>query len=328
MANESFISVIIPTYNRADMLRSTLTTLAEQSLPPNTFEVVVVDDGSSDSTQSITQDTYPYQLRVIRQENQGSTTARNRGAAESRGDLLVFLDDDMLLEKDYLAGLSEIHQHAPQVVGMGTSLPYMTDVASLYEKVTYPDRVAELTVDGKVSFTACVTNNLSISKNDFYSIGQMQDVAGDGPAWWGDVDFGYRAWQNGLEFRRSRKAICYHNDYSTRSLNSVCQRAYKVSKMVLVLEKKYPGIIDHLPMFRDMQPVAWGKDSPVLVVRKILRRISAAKWVEALMRILVDWFEDHRPVPVFLRQLYRWITGAYISRGYSQGLRESQVSDQ
>ena len=85
------VSVIIPTYNRAHLLPRCLDSVLAQDYPPS--EVIVVDDGSTDSTLSLLQDSYPG-IRVIPQQNKGVSAARNAGIGAAESDWLAFLDSD------------------------------------------------------------------------------------------------------------------------------------------------------------------------------------------------------------------------------------------
>ncbi len=87
----SSVSVIIPTYNRADYLVNALSSVQCQSYPP--AEVIVVDDGSTDETQLILQKDYP-DVVYCRQENKGVSSARNVGIAIAHSEWLAFLDSD------------------------------------------------------------------------------------------------------------------------------------------------------------------------------------------------------------------------------------------
>ena len=89
--NQSSVSVVIPTYNRAQFLREALDSVFTQTRIPD--EVIVVDDGSTDSTTAILQ---PYRIEYIYQENKGVSSARNQGIQKARGDWLMFLDSDDL----------------------------------------------------------------------------------------------------------------------------------------------------------------------------------------------------------------------------------------
>ena len=91
------VSVIIPTYNRGWIVRDAIDSVLGQAYAD--FELIVVDDGSSDRTPQIL-DAYGDRLRVIRQANQGVSAARNRGIGESSGTLIALLDsDDIWLPK-------------------------------------------------------------------------------------------------------------------------------------------------------------------------------------------------------------------------------------
>jgi glycosyltransferase involved in cell wall biosynthesis len=85
------ISVIIPTYNRAQTLPRALDSVFAQSLPAD--EILVIDDGSDDETRSLIESRYP-QCRYIHQPNQGVSSARNRGIQAARGEWIALLDSD------------------------------------------------------------------------------------------------------------------------------------------------------------------------------------------------------------------------------------------
>lgn len=94
------VSVIIPTYNRAATLRRTVDSALAQAYQP--IEVIVVDDGSSDSTTEVL-DSYGNMIRAIRQENGGPSAARNTGARAAKGEWLAFLDSDDVWLPDKIA---------------------------------------------------------------------------------------------------------------------------------------------------------------------------------------------------------------------------------
>ena len=315
-------SVIIPTYNRKESLQETLVSLSQQRWPADRFEVIVVDDGSSDGTEEIVKVDFPFQLQYIRQANQGSAVARNTGAEQAQGNILVFLDDDMLVEPDYITGLIEEHQHYPRVVGMGTELPYNSPNATPFAQMIALDQASEAanSTGTFVEFTKCVTNNLSVERNDFFDIGMMEDVAGDGPTWWGDVDFGYRANRLGFRFRRSGKATCYHLDYSMHSFDTASNRVYKAAYMSVALFRKFPDIQPHIPMLLDKAPIAWGQDSLPLVARKVARGLVSWRPVIRLIEQITRVLEQHYPSRLVLHRLYLWICGGYMYWGYREGL--------
>lgn len=111
------ISIVIPTYNRKDILLRMLEMLRAQE---GIGEVVVVDDGSLDGTAAAVQQTdYPWPVTVISQSNRGPGAARNAGWRAAQGELVLFLDDDMLCVTGLVTAHTAAHvDHAP-AIGMG-----------------------------------------------------------------------------------------------------------------------------------------------------------------------------------------------------------------
>ena len=94
--SEKRLSVVIPTYNRRDRLARVLAALERQTMPADEFEVVVVDDGSTDGSSDWLATRKPaYALRTLRLSNGGPARARNAGVEAATGDILLFIDDDV-----------------------------------------------------------------------------------------------------------------------------------------------------------------------------------------------------------------------------------------
>ncbi len=103
------ISVVIPTYNRAEWLRQALASVTAQTLPPG--EIIVVDDGSDDGTQQMIANEFPG-CRYLRQENQGVSSARNLGIEAADGQWIALLDaDDQWLPEKLATQLALLEQH-------------------------------------------------------------------------------------------------------------------------------------------------------------------------------------------------------------------------
>jgi glycosyltransferase involved in cell wall biosynthesis len=98
MKNELFLSIIIPSYNSQQTIGKCLDSIFSSDYPKNKYEVVVVDDCSTDNSANIVK-TYPCKLIKLN-KNSGPATARNSGAKKSRGDILVFIDSDVVIEKN------------------------------------------------------------------------------------------------------------------------------------------------------------------------------------------------------------------------------------
>ena len=116
------LSVIIPTYNRGRLLTRVLELLGHQSCPPDRFDVIVVDDGSSDNTENIMkqlQNKMPYRLDYIKQKKAGPASGRNRAIKKTRADIVLFIGDDTLPKKDLIERHLESHGRCPGSAVLG-----------------------------------------------------------------------------------------------------------------------------------------------------------------------------------------------------------------
>jgi glycosyltransferase involved in cell wall biosynthesis len=104
-------SLIVPTYNRLPILKKCLAALEAQTLPSMDFEVIVIDDGSSDATQELMA-TYrpPFQFHYLRQKNSGTGAARRNGVAHAKGEYLLLMNDDTICDRDLLTQHLQVHR--------------------------------------------------------------------------------------------------------------------------------------------------------------------------------------------------------------------------
>jgi|SRR5688572_13669928 len=111
---ENLLSVILCTHNpRPDYLRRTLSALQKQTLPVEKWELLIIDNASRDAVANNWDISWHPQGRHVREEKVGLTFARLRGIAESRGSLLVFVDDDNVLDPDYLERAMALPERYP-----------------------------------------------------------------------------------------------------------------------------------------------------------------------------------------------------------------------
>jgi glycosyltransferase involved in cell wall biosynthesis len=138
-----FISVIVPTYNRAAVLPFLFAALSRQLYPANRLELIVVDNSSWDDTEAVVQlwkRALPFEVSYYRKDNKGPATSRNYGAARARGEILAFTDSDCVPTSGWLrnAALS-FGRGAGIVCGPFLPLPRMQDglLASQQPPITY-----------------------------------------------------------------------------------------------------------------------------------------------------------------------------------------------
>jgi validoxylamine A glucosyltransferase len=229
------VSVIIPTYNRADMLRATLESLTRQSLPVSEYEVVVSDDGSSDTTRAVVESFRDrLHLKYHFQEDLGfrAAHARNAGAGLAEAPILIFLDCGTLAGP----GFVEAHErlHAPDggpgraVAGyvhgyppLGNDAADFTPLPDLAEAVAglRPEQVVERFRDEeafrdgrhaeleKIGFDLSrrtvpeemfSTANCSVTAGDFRAVGGFNEMFRS----WGleDMELAYRLVRHGCRF--------------------------------------------------------------------------------------------------------------------------------
>jgi glycosyltransferase involved in cell wall biosynthesis len=333
------ISVIIPTYNRKALLRETLHSLAQQTYPCDRYEVILIDDGSTDGTEEIAAEAFPFTLRYFWQSNQGDAEARNFGARKSQAEFLVFLDDDILVEPGYIAYLIQSHEMSQKKIVVGIWNLWHAEKTSLSRTLNslfasgadHPqslpsDFSTETHTTTDLQFRDVYSNNMSLRREAYFKIGMMEGLGFPGSSMWCDLDFTYRAYRQGFEFRRSNKAICWHRDHAIFNLDDYKKRMRTAAYRAVILFQKYPELPAYLSMFYDKTPICWSQDPPRLIARKLARFITSSRLTLWSMEQTADVLERLFPASILLPSLYRYIVGSYIFQGYREGLREFRLA--
>jgi len=150
-----FFSLIIPTYNRAYHIEKTIRSVLGQSHPD--FEIIVVDDGSTDNTEAVIKNINDQRIRYFKIENSERGHARNFGAAKATGDYITFLDSDDILLPDYFRNAIECIEkyHRPPFAHLGYEIVDSQD--KLLFKVDYikEDDISCLVTGNPLSCTGC-----------------------------------------------------------------------------------------------------------------------------------------------------------------------------
>jgi len=145
----SHVSVIIPTYNRAEYLAQALQSVFNQTLSP--FEVIVIDDGSTDNTADVVRAFEP-RVRYFRHaRNKGVSAARNRGLGVAQGEIIAWLDADDLWEPDFLATIVPLLAADAGLDGVYTGLVYIDAAGNILsqssQKVVPPSNLFSSLLD-------------------------------------------------------------------------------------------------------------------------------------------------------------------------------------
>lgn len=116
------VSVIVPTYNRVSLLKNTLLSLKSQSYPRSKYQIIVVDDGSTDNTEEVIASLHIKNIEyILLPENSGASSARNSGLKVAKGDLIIFCDSDFIVPPNYIENHVNEHEknNTLAVSGMG-----------------------------------------------------------------------------------------------------------------------------------------------------------------------------------------------------------------
>jgi len=211
------LTVLIPTYNRAGVLRRCLKALLAQEVPGVAWEIVVVDDGSTDATPQLVQGVAadaPVPVRYLRQANRGPAAARNRGIRAARGRLLLMTDSDIVAASGLLAAHLAAHRRHPQpevaVLGLVQWSPEhpVTPFMRWWERVRF--RYHKLLEKREpVNHTYFYTCNVSV-KREFLLAHGLFDEAFPSAAY-EDSELAHRLWRRGLRLVFVPEALAYHD---------------------------------------------------------------------------------------------------------------------
>jgi len=152
------VSVIIPTYNRADYLPQALQSVFDQTLDP--FEVIVVDDGSTDNTTDVVRAFEP-RVRYFRHDhNKGVSAARNSGLEAAQGEIIAWLDADDLWEPDFLATLIPLLAADPRLDGVYSGFVLMDAAGNILpqssQRVVPPSDLFSSLIDTNLIVTPAI----------------------------------------------------------------------------------------------------------------------------------------------------------------------------
>jgi serine acetyltransferase/GT2 family glycosyltransferase len=241
------ISVVIATFNRLDLLKRLIGELAAQTLSPDAFEVVIVDDGSTEPVPpQLAGIATPFAMKVHRHDNQGAAATRHQGAVLARGDVIVFIDDDMQIPKELLAEHLRLHEQHPNALVLGRIRTDPTAVLPLFERfhLRVLDRFADDVRDGRVVARGSNvwTGNVSMRRDAYLAVGGFDRTLGRSE----DSELGIRLEKAGAKILLSEAAYSVHGTDHT-SLETWLSRAFKYGIFDLRISKKHPDALDVSP---------------------------------------------------------------------------------
>ncbi|MDG6250544.1 glycosyltransferase [Methanocalculus sp.] len=228
MGTDTFnISIICPVFNEEGNISQLIESLMEQINDTNEFEILIVDNNSTDNTVKIIQK-YPVKL-VSENSTQSSYAARNKGLKHAKGEVIAFIDSDCIASPEWIKeGIEALVAEDADMVGGNVQFYYSEErtAAELY------DSIMNMQMEHNIrERNVAKTANLFVRTEVFKKIGLFPDDVQSG----GDVQWTGKATQKGFKLVYAPKAVVYH---PARKLNELIKKQHRVGKGFLSIWKK------------------------------------------------------------------------------------------
>ena len=204
-----FISIVIPTYNRKPILEKCLYALEKQRFTDskvNTYEIVLVDDGSTDGTlEWLNKNTndFPH-VHCFVQNHLGPASARNLGIEKAKGDIIIFIDSDLVVTKSFLQSHADALVKGEEKLGNDRLFTYGSVINTC--NFNNPTAEAYKVTDFSAAFFA--TGNVAIARKWLEKAG-LFDISFKQYGW-EDLELGVRLKKLGLKLIKCPEAVGYH----------------------------------------------------------------------------------------------------------------------
>jgi len=318
-------SVVISTHNRSAALQATLRALSHQDVSPDRYEVIVVDDGSTDgTTAALAQTRCVQRLKMIRFErNRGVSAGRNAGIRAAEGEWLILLSDDMLVTPEFVR-LHVATQSAYPGTWVGGTFEQLPGLRSTpfgryldrLERAFDAARRGAPRADGLVELLAPSARCLSLPRADLDRIGLFDE------RFWvtcEDQDLCQRAAAIGVRFVLNPAIACVHNDASAE-VSRYCRFQRNGAADTVRLVRKYPELHSGAELVAVNGP-ATRTDPPRLLAAKLVKRLGSTdaglRAATAAVKALERSGGDRA-----LHWCYRKLIALYMYRGWREGLQQ------
>lgn len=297
-------SVIIPTYNRADEIGELLDSLDRQTFSRDCFEVLIVDDGSTDNTDTIVrnhQSGCDYRIRCFRRNHAGPGPARNYGMSQAAGEYLLFIDSDCEADPDWLKALAAaIQQEKPEAFGGPDAV--RSNFTPLQKAIDY-SMTSFITTGGMRGHTSRKlakfyprSFNMGIHRDIYAQLGGMGTLRHGQ-----DLEFSRRIVASGAKVIFIPDAIVYHKRRS--SLPKFFRQMFNWGVARINLAKMDRAILEPLHFIPALGSIGY----LLLCILALFTPLFAKIWSVAtllaillLLYILGDAFRKYRETPTAL----------------------------
>ncbi len=245
-----FISVVIPTYNRLDILTKCLKAMEDQRWQGK-YEVIVVDDGSTDGTVEFLKSQPFAHVRLFTQAHGGPAAARNLGVAQAQGDTIIFIDSDLVVTPVFLeVHATTLEQHPGEPV---FTYGRVVNTSNFDHPESEPYKITDF------SAAYFATGNVAIAKHWLQKAGPFDEAFS--LYGWEDLELGVRLKKLGLRLIKCPEAVGYHwhPPFSLRQIPSLIQKEYERGRMGVVFYQKHPSWdVRMMIQMTPLHQVLWG----------------------------------------------------------------------
>ncbi len=249
MNNKPHISIIVPVFNGGNTFHNCVSSLLKIDFPYNKLQVILIDDGSTDNTaQWLYTQKLPSNFKIItHDQNKGRATARNSGLKNARGDIIIFLDADMIVRPDFVEQhvVAISKSEVVAVSGLLTSEPGQPKTSLQNYIFEYRKRGAkQFGENNPIPFNYLITGNMSVKCKAVNECGLFDEkYIGYGGE---DTDYAIRLWElypNGLRYSSKATSIHYHDETMDDLL--IKMRKYGSTNYLRLL-KRHPEHVNNL----------------------------------------------------------------------------------
>jgi glycosyltransferase involved in cell wall biosynthesis len=260
------ISIVIPARNEAGRIAQCLHSLRNQSLAPDRYEIIVVDDGSDDDSAGVAQRNG---ARVIRQPKYGAAVARNRGIAEARGDIILFTDADCIAEEHWIERLGSPLMQAAIQGTVGRIVSRQRHWLARLIQAELDERYMRMEQHQLIDFINsgnCGFKRAILEENHF-----------DGSfAWIEDLELSFRLARSGKQMIFIQHAIVEHAH--PQDLWVYLKRKFRYASFAFLLYRRYPDKI-----LSDSRTPSYLRWQLMLVALAIVAMPFAVVWTQFLL---------------------------------------------
>jgi len=246
MSSANLISIIISTYNRCDLLEQTIDSILKIIDKSPAYELLIIDNNSTDSTSTVVNKFLPHPVvKYFMEPNQGLSHARNRGMKEAKGDVFVFLDDDIDIEPNYFTICRKLfYDDKVDIVG-GKVLPYNANVPDwLPLKYYYMASIFDMG-DAKIQVKKLMGANYAMTQQAAHKIGYYNPELGrKGNQLTGgeEVDYLNRAIALGYKVLYDPQLIVYHKIANKLNEAYILSQTYNTGVADSIMEQQHNKI--------------------------------------------------------------------------------------